>query len=466
MNQLDCMILSQYFLIFTFLVINLGYLGLLFSSIFQLRETIYARFFKLKNIPINGFESPISILVPAFNESTSIILSIYSLLKLNYPNFEIIIINDGSTDNTLEILIKEFDLVKIDEFDQVKIETKKINGFYKSLKNKKIKVIDKENGGKSDALNAGINASKFPYFCCVDADSILEKNSLLKLIEPFLENSKVIAVGGSVRVANGCRFENGKIKDISVPKNLLALIQVTEYVHAFLFGRLGWIPLNSLLILSGAFSLFSKKHVVNVGGYKTNTIGEDMELVVRLHQYMRQNKHHYKISFVTDSVCWTEVPQTFEMLKKQRIRWQIGLGETLWGHKNMLFNKNFGVIGLFTLPFLLFVEFLTPIIEFVGYFSFLISYILGIGEKETFYAFLVASLGLGILASISGIFVDELSFQIYKSRKNLLLLCIGGFLENLGYRQLNSYWRLIGIFRLIFKRKNEWGTMKHQGIKE
>lgn len=464
MNQFDFIILSQYFLIFTFLFINLGYLGLLFSSIFQLKDTIYARFFKLRNVPIDGFESPISILVPAFNEANSIILSINSLLKLNYPNFEIIVINDGSSDNTLEILTKEFDLVKIDEFDQIKIKTQKICGLYKSLKNKKIRVIDKENGGKSDALNAGINASKFPFFCCVDADSILERNSLLKMIEPFLEDSKVIAVGGSIRVANGCKFEDGKIKNISVPTKLLSLIQVTEYIHAFLFGRLGWIPINSLLILSGAFSLFSKKHVVNVGGYKTNTIGEDMELVVRLHQYMRQNKQDYKISFVTDSVCWTEVPQTFETLKKQRIRWQVGLGETLWEHKNILFNKKFGLIGLFSFPFLFFVEFLTPIIEFIGYSSFLISYILGIGDKDTFYAFLVASLGLGILVSISGVFVDELSFQIYKSRKNLLLLCLGGFLENLGYRQLNSYWRLLGIFRLIFKKKNEWGVMKHQGI--
>lgn len=466
MIQFNITLFSQSFLIFTFLVINLGYLGLLLSSIFQLRYTIQSKFLKIKDSYLEGFESPISILVPAYNESESIISSINSLLNLEYPKFEIIIINDGSTDNTLDLLIEEFHLVKLDEFEQIKIHTKPVKGYYRSLTHKYIKVLDKENGGKSDALNAGINVSKYPYFCSVDADSILDKKSLLKMIEPFLEDSKVIAVGGSIRVANGCKLLNEKIREIDLPKNLLSLIQIVEYIHAFLFGRLGWVPLNSLLILSGAFSLFSKKHIIDIGGYKTDTIGEDMELVVRLHKYMRKNKSKYKISFITDSICWTEVPQTLSILMKQRIRWQIGLGETIWTHKDILFNKNFGFIGLFSFPFLLFVEFLTPILELIGYSFFIITFILGVTDYETFVTFLIASIGLGILISISGIFIDEITFQIYKRRKYLLMLCFGAIIENIGYRQINSFWRLLGIFKLLFNKNIEWGTMKHQGFKK
>lgn len=464
MIQFNLTLFSESFLIFTFLVINLGYLALLFSSVIQLRYTIQAKFLKIKDTYLEGFESPISILVPAYNESQSIIFSIRSLLNLEYPKYEIIIINDGSTDNTLQLLIEEFHLVKLDEFEQKKIHTKTIKGYYRSLKYKNIKVIDKENAGKADSLNAGINVAKYPYFCSLDADSVLEKRSLLKMIEPFLEDSEVIAVGGSIRVANGCKILDGKIREINLPNNLLSLIQIVEYIHAFLFGRLGWAPINSLLILSGAFSLFSKKHVIDVGGYKTNTIGEDMELVVRLHKYMRENKYKYKISFITDSICWTEVPQNLSILMKQRIRWQIGLGETLWMNKDIFFNRKLGVIGLFSFPFLLFVEFLTPIIEIIGYTFFLISFIFGSTDYETFVAFLVATVGLGILISISGIFIDEITFQIYKRKKFLLMLCLGAILENIGYRQINSFARLIGVFKFLFKKNIEWGTMKHQGF--
>lgn len=454
----------EWVFILFFVLINTSYLILTLLSMQKLLRHVRAKFSGITERPPAGFETPVSILVPAFNEAATIVPSLDSIMQLNYPEYEIIVINDGSTDDTLEVLKNELDLIDVYVVDQIRVKTQPVRSHYQSLKYKKIRVIDKENGGKSDALNAGINASFYPLFCCVDADSVLENDSMINVVQPFLEDPDVIAAGGTIRIANGCLVRNGRLEKIGIPKNPLALVQVVEYLHAFLFGRMGWVPLNSLLIISGAFSLFVKEHVIAVGGYRTDTVGEDMELIIRLHKHMRYKKQPYKITFVAEPICWTEAPERLETLRNQRVRWHRGLGESLFFHKDILFNPKMGIIGFFAYPFALFFEFFSPALELAGYFFFFLSMYLGIINQDAFKAFLIAAVGLGILLSVSAILLEEMTFQVYKKKRYILMLLIGAVFENIGYRQLNSFWRLVGFIKFSFGTRREWGRMKRHGL--
>src|SRR6185369_10958297 len=275
-----------------------------------------------------GFEPKISVLVPAYNEEANIAASIRSLLQLDYPDYEVVVINDGSRDRTLDVLREEFALQEFPEAFLVRLQTRPVRGLYRSLVHPQLRVIDKVNGGKADALNAGINGARFPLFCGVDADSILQQDSLRLVARPFLEDPSTVACGGTIRIANGCQMSGGALVRAGVPRSYLALCQTVEYLRAFLFGRAGWSPLNALLIISGAFGLFDKEVVVQVGGYRTDSIGEDMELVVRLHRILRKRRQKYRIALVPDPVCWTEAPEDLQTLKNQRVRWQRGLSDS------------------------------------------------------------------------------------------------------------------------------------------
>ncbi len=449
----------EWVFILFFLLINTGYLIVTLLSMQGLWRHVRSKLSGISEHPPAGLETPVSILVPAYNEAATIVPSLHSIMQLNYPEYEIIVINDGSDDDTMDLLKKELELVEVYVVDQIRIKTKPVHGHYQSLKYKKIRVIDKENGGKSDALNAGINASVYPLFCCIDADSVLEKESLMNVVQPFLEDPDVIAAGGTIRIANGCRVRNGRLEKIGIPQNPLALVQVVEYLHAFLFGRMGWVPLNSLLVISGAFSLFVKEHVIRVGGYRTDTVGEDMELVLRLHKHMRYKKQPYKITFVAEPICWTEAPERLETLKNQRVRWHRGLGESLFSHTDILFNPKMGSIGFFAYPFALFFEFLSPALELAGYVFFFLAMYLGVINQEAFIAFLIVAVGLGILLSVSAILLEEMTFQVYRKKSYILMLFLGAVIENIGYRQLNSFWRMIGFMKFFSGTRGEWGKM-------
>lgn len=453
----------DWFFIMSFMSINIAYFTMTILSITQLKTKIQSNIGGVKESIPSEFEIPISILVPAYNESTSIVTSIESLLLRNYREYEIIVINDGSTDNTLEKLKEAFFLQEIHVENEFYIPTKNIKSYYQSSKYPQMRVIDKENGGKADSLNAGINASLFPLFCSVDADSILEIGSVQSLVQSFIKDATTIAAGGTIRIINGCKVQNGKLEQIGIPKNILALIQVVEYLHDFIFGRLGWLPINGLLILSGAFSIFLKKHVIDTGGYSTDTVCEDMELVLRLHKYMRNKGTPYNITYVPEAVCWTEAPENLETLQKQRIRWQKGLGESLSMHYEIFLNKKMGAIGFISFPFVLFFELLAPILEFMGYLFFGFGFYFGIIGYDAFIAFLFVSVGLGTLISIISIVLEELTFQTYKSNYYIFMLVIGAIMENIGYRQLKTVWRLIGLIKFAFNSKFEWGVMKRQG---
>ena len=408
---------------------------------------------------------PITIIAPAYNEEASCVESTRSLLTLNYPEYEIMVVNDGSTDATRERLIKAFDLVPFTRLPMAHIKTAMVHRIMQSRRYRNLWMIDKENGGKADAINSAINYSRDPFFCTLDADSLLERNALIRIVRSFLEDDSTIANGGIIRIINGCTVKDGSVEKINLPGNLLARFQVLEYLRAFLFGRMGWNAIRATLIISGAFGIFKRSMVVQVGGFATNTVGEDMELIVRLHRYCRERKIPYRINYVPDPVAWTECPETLRDLGRQRDRWQRGLWDSLNFHRGMLFNPRFGVIGLVAFPYFFFLEMLGPIIEFFGYFAFFVTVILGQASTVYIFAFFMVAFVLGVALSIAAVGLDELSFRRYTRFSDLLRLFYLATLENFGYRQFLTYSRFRGIISAL-RHKKGWGELARRGFRK
>ncbi|HEY8357877.1 MAG TPA: glycosyltransferase [Ramlibacter sp.] len=453
-----------WFILAYFTLLNGGYLMLNLLSLVRLARGLQEQV--LDELPqvFSGLEPPISILVPAFNEEASIAASVRSMLQLAYPEVEVIVINDGSRDATLAVLQREFGLELFPEAVHARIETQPLRGVWRSREHANLRVIDKENGGKADSLNAGINLARHGLVCGVDADSILARDSLHKVVRPFLRDPRVVASGGTVRVANGCDIEGGFLTRVGLPTNIWALFQVVEYLRAFLFGRLGWSQINAMLIISGAFGVFKREVVVAAGGYKPKSIGEDMELVVRIHRMLRERGVDYRIEFVPDPVCWTEAPEDRTTLRNQRIRWQRGLSESLAPHWRMVFSRNGGAPGWIAFPFMVAFEWLGPLVELAGYVFMVFAYAFGLVSYDALAVFLFLAIGLGILLSASGLLLEELAFHMYPRPRQLLLLALVVVAENFGYRQLNSWWRLVGLYRWATNRESTWGVMKRKGL--
>lgn len=456
--------IATWFVFGYFILLNGSYLALNFLSIFALQRNNQEKL--LDDLPqiFTGLEPGISILVPAYNEEATITASIRSMFQLTYSDFEIIVINDGSKDSTLEVLKREFSLLPFPEALREGLATKPVRGVYRSIAYPNLRVIDKENGGKADSLNAGINAARHPLFCGVDADSILARDSLQRVAKPFLLDPNTVATGGTVRVANGCEVTDGFLTKVGLPTNIWALFQVVEYLRAFLFGRLGWSKLNAMLIISGAFGLFKTEVVIAAGGYRSNTIGEDMELVVRIHRLLRQQGKTYRIEFVPEPVCWTEAPEDMKTLKNQRVRWQRGLSESLSSNWGLMFSRNGGTPGWVAFPFMIFFEWLGPLVELGGYVFMFFAFVFGFISWQAFMVFLFMAIGLGILLSASGLLLEEISFHIYPKFRHLALLSLVVVAENFGYRQINTWWRLLGLYRWARQGEASWGEMKRKGV--
>jgi len=450
----------NYFIIYYVLVINFIYFIQLILAAFNLSDYVKKiRYSDYKKYITSDNMIPISILVPAYNEQETIVENIKSLISLKYPKFEVIVINDGSKDETLNRVIQEFDLKEVNQPVRYRINTNKIRGIYKNLDIPNLIVVDKENGGKADALNAGINISNYPIVTSIDADSILESDSLVRVVMPFIEDKKTIAVGGIVRIANGSVIKRGRVVDIGLPKSRVAMFQIVEYLRAFLTGRVGWDAVNSLLIVSGAFGAFKKDAVIEVGGYAKNTIGEDMELIVKMHDYFLRNKRKYRIKFVPDPACWTQAPETLKDLRSQRRRWQIGLMDSLLKHKRMFFNPRYKQIGLIAVLYFWLFEMMGPVIEIIGYVMIPLAYIFGLLNLKYFLLFFAASILYGILLSLGAILLEEYTFNKYPTLKQLMKLSLYGVLENFGYRQLTTLYRVEGIVKFR-KMKHSWGKIK------
>ncbi|MFD1928760.1 glycosyltransferase [Sporosarcina siberiensis] len=451
-------------LFYMFLVIGV-YTSMLIVALFQLKKEL-----KLDRYIIDSeslefvYSKPVSIIVSAFNEEVGILDTIQSLLTLNYPQVEIIIVNDGSTDSTEEQIIKGFQMYEVEKVVQEHLPTMTIQSIYQSTSQPNLILVTKDNGGKADALNAGINISKYPYFCSIDGDSILDSTSLLRIMKPMISSDdEVIAAGGTVRIANGFDIQLGTVMSSSLSSNKLVIMQVIEYMRAFLMGRIALSKFNLVLIISGAFSVFSKKWVIDAGGYSTKTIGEDMELVVKLHRLNRERKSNKKIVFIPDPVCWTEAPETLSDLRKQRRRWHQGLAESLWKHKKMIFNPKYGPVGLVSIPYFWFIELLGPVIELLGYAYIVLLFLMG----EVYYEFAILLSLLfilyGSLFSMVSVLLETWSRNTYTKPADILKILLLSVTEVFWYRPLTIIWRCEGIVAAIFRRK-AWGTLTRKGF--
>ncbi|MFC6874567.1 glycosyltransferase family 2 protein [Halobellus marinus] len=449
-----------------YLVINAYYLGIHILALFELDDEVHESKW---NPPFRDFASPfypgIGVVVPAYNEAATIVESIQSMLSLNYPELEIVVVNDGSTDETLERLRENFALEAVSADIPVDIPAEEIYGVYRSTTYEELLVVDKANGGKSDALNAGIWLTGMPLFCAVDSDTIIDRDALLQLVKPFLERPETaVASGGVIRVANSCTIEDGIVKSVSLPKTGLPGLQVMEYLRAFYSGRLGLNRIKGLILISGAFGLFQTEAVREIGGYRHDTITEDFDIVVRLHRYLVDEGREYTVDFVPEPVAWTEVPATRRVLGRQRRRWYRGMVETVVTNRKMLFNPKYGRVGTVVFPFFVAAEMFGPLIEGLGYIVLPLAWYFDILNGGFFLIFFFLTTGLGVFLSWFGAFSEVWSFNRYDSPWQILRLLWYGILENFGYRQWKTVVAWQGLVEYL-KGVDSWGAMERTGFK-
>ncbi len=445
------------------------YVTLSILSYLAIKNYYNSKYFLHKDILIKSNHSPgVSVIAPAFNESTTIVENVKSLLSQEYPKFEVIIINDGSTDDTLEKLVQEFSLILVDFFYQESIITKPVRGHYKSTDPiySKLLIIDKENGkSKADASNAGINSAKYPLFLCTDVDCILRKDTIAMLVKPFIENTtKVIATGAAIRISNSCEFKDGMLYKSHYPKNFFARFQELEYLRSFLFGRMAWSKTNCLMLVSGGLGMFDKATVVEAGGYWHQSLGEDMELITRMRRLMHNKKEEFLIKYIPESLCWTEVPSDNTIFLRQRVRWARGLVQTLYIHRKLFLNPKYGKTGLIAYPYFLFCEFFVPILEVIGvivlsldYLFFAINYDFLIIISVFVYLFYTT-------ITLISIYLDQLIHKQYSNLKEIATLILMVFLEPLLYHPINVYASLKGYSHFLVNKEKKWGAMTRQGF--
>jgi len=429
-----------------------------------LRKNSYVDYSSILLAPLTP---SISVIAPAHNEERTIVENVRALLSLYYNNYEVIIVNDGSSDNTFKRMIEAYDLERVSYFFDYRISCERIRGVYKSKNGafRKLTVIDKVNRGKADALNAGINISKNDLVCCIDVDSIMEPDALLKMVKPFMEETdkKVIATGGVIRIANSCVIDGGQIQEIRLPGEFLPRMQVLEYTRAFLLARMAWSKIDGLLLISGALGMFNKEVLIKSGGYSTKTVGEDMEIVVRIRRYMVEQKLPYQVVYIPDPLVWTEVPSTSKVLARQRNRWTRGTLETLITHRKLFMNPKYGKFGVLGYGYWFFFEWLAPIMEFLGYCYFVFLWIFRAINWPFFLLLLTFVYTFAVMLSTWAILFEEKTFHKYKTRKEVFKLLTTALLEPLFYHPRTVWWAIRGNFDYI-RGVRSWGNMEREGF--
>jgi hypothetical protein len=461
-------IFTNMFFILT-LVLSGSYLALGIFSAMALRKYLRKNsYVNYNSLVLSPLSPKISIIAPAFNESKTIIDNVRTLLSLYYNNFEVILINDGSTDNTFEKITEHYELTKVNYYFDYRLPCEKIRGVYKSTNPSynRLTVIDKKNGGKADSLNAGINICQSVLFISIDADSIIETDSILKLVKPFLEEKdrKVIGAGGVIRIVNSCDVERGRIREIHLPGQILPRLQVLEYTRAFLLGRMAWSHLDGLMLISGAMGIFDRETVIKGGGYSTKTVGEDMELVLRMRRRLAEEGVKYEVTYIPDPLCWTQVPADVKSLHTQRTRWTRGLIESLSTHRKIFFNKTYGRLGLLGYPYWFFFEWLAPLIAFIG---FIYSIFLVVTNTINWPFFLLLFLFVYTFAvslSIWAILFEEITYHKYKKKRDVLKLLFAAFLEPFFY-PLHTYFAVRGNLEAL-RGKKGWGKAERKGFEK
>jgi cellulose synthase/poly-beta-1,6-N-acetylglucosamine synthase-like glycosyltransferase len=461
----DVLLGFNYGMLAYFVMLNAIYTLLLVLGWKSIRTYVHRRrLIDYDEIARSPLTIPISIIVPAYNEATVIVDSVRSLLVAHFPALEVVVISDGSKDDTVQALTEAFALVSASRVPVARLETAEIRDILVSANDDRLVVIDKANGGKADAINAGLCYARYPLFCTLDADTLIDDDALLRLVRPFQVEPDTIACGGIVRVVNGCSVERSRVVNVEMPRRMIENVQVVEYLRAFLAGRTGWARLGALLVISGAFGVFRRDLAVEIGGYDTATVGEDAEFVVRLHRHCRENDIPYRVSFLADPVCWTEVPRSMRSLCRQRNRWHRGLIETLLRHRGMIGRRRYGVVGLFAMPYFVLFEALGPLIETIGYCVVALSLAFGVLDTSVALTLLILSFTYGLVLSFGALIVEEHAFRRYRRWPDVGRLALAAVVENFGFRQIGSFVRAWAFVTLVRRPSNTWGEMHRTGF--
>jgi cellulose synthase/poly-beta-1,6-N-acetylglucosamine synthase-like glycosyltransferase len=451
-----------------FLVLNTIFLLLVGTAAVNAARTMSRTAFKgFDDIFANPLTPAVSVLVPAYNEAKGIVQSVGAMLQLRYPEFEVVVIEDGSTDDTFARLASAFDLVEVPRVvPQLVPSQGKVLSVHVPRGGEPLVVVRKENiSRRADALAVGVNVAQYPLVCMVDADSILEEGALLGVAKPFVDDPEhVVAVGGVLRAVNGTTVEGGRIIDARMPKTWVERIQVVEYLRSFFLGRVAWARMNGLLIVSGAFGLFRRDIIIEVGGLRIDSLGEDAELVTTIHEHLRKTGARYRVAFASEPICWTEVPSTARVLARQRRRWSYGLAQVLWNHKRMIGNPRYGRMGLVVMPYYLVFELLAPIVELVGVAAVVGALALGWLNLGFALLFAVVSVLYGVFLSVAALAIEEFSARRSRRWSDLLAALGAAVLENVGFRQAHAWWRLRGLVAAMFHRSSTWGEMPRDGF--
>ena len=434
----------------------------LVSGVVLYKERMVERFGRVEDMLASDLAPPVSILVPAYNESAGIVESIRSMAMVSYPRFEIVVTNDGSTDDTLDKLIEAFKLIPVPYPIRANIDTAEVRQVYKSTLPIPLTVVDKENGGRADALNAAINTSRYPYVMATDADVLIEGSALVHAMRRIAEDrDRTVAVGGNVRPLNGCRVSHGHIVEAEVPQGLFERYQLLEYVRSFIASRPGWSAINGLPLLSGAFGVFRRDAVVEVGGFTVGHFGEDLDLTMRLHRHLRAKKQDYRMVYSPAAVVWTEVPPTRAVLRRQRIRWHRGLMTAVRDFRSSFLNPRHGPVGMVSWPTMVVFEYLAPIVEFLGYLIIPLAILTGAVSLWNVLLLFLIAVSLGAMNSLLALMLDE-RFGYFNDPLETLKLLMIVFVENLGLRQITVWWRIRAM--LGGRATKQWGDMERRGV--
>ena len=452
-------------LVFGFFVVVAGtYVAttaLAFPSLLRLRR--WSDTFHVAEAAASASTPPITLVAPMYNEEAVCVEAVRALLAVRYPTKEVLVIDDGSKDDTLVRLAEAFDLVPALRPQTAQIATAEVVRSYRSRSRPDLWLIQKANGGRSDAINVGINHCQTPLLCLLDGDSLLAPDALHRVVRPYLEDDSTVAVGGTIGIVNDCAVQSGRVVDVRMPRRWAARFQVLEYVRAFSASRVGWNAIGALPLISGAFGLFRRSSLVAVGGLDTETVGEDFELTLKLHRYHQERGLPYHVDFVPDAVSWTECPSTLSVLGRQRDRWQRGGLEVVWKHRRVLMNPRYGRVGLLSLPAFLLIELFGPLIEAGGYLVFGASLWLGLIHAPTAFLLLALAFVLGVSQSVAAVALEQYAFRRYTSYRDLGLLLALVVVENVGYRQLTVWWRLRGTWKFL-RKDSSWGEMTRTGF--
>jgi cellulose synthase/poly-beta-1,6-N-acetylglucosamine synthase-like glycosyltransferase len=447
-----------YFIVMELQMVALGVL----SAVALRRDRLRLRRHGADDMLSSDLSPPVSIIVPAHNEAAGIVESVRSMTMLRYPRFEIVVVNDGSTDETLDRLREGFRLIEVTAPFRRELETAAIRAVYRSTLPLPIVVVDKDNGGKTDALNAGVNVARYPYVLLTDADVVMDGDCLLRAMRHVVEDRvRTVAVGGNIRPINGCRVNRGRVVETHLPAGALERAQMLEYIRSFVAARPGWSLLNSLVLVSGAFGIYRRDVLAEVGGFRSGHLGEDLDLTMRLHKHMLERRRPYRIVYAPDAVVWTEVPSSRTVLRRQRVRWHRGLAMVVRDFRGLILNPRYGKLGMVGWPCFVFFEFLAPVVEAAGWLVLPAAAALGLLDVQAAVLLLVFAYLLGAVNSLVALFLDE-AFGYFTNPLDALRLLGLVLAENLGLRQQTVWWRIRAI--LAHRQPPQWGAMERRGV--